>query len=110
MSVREAQAKIDAQEFAEWRAFYQLEPWTEERGDLRMGILASVIVNKLTALQDVMMGLWSRGYRPPVRKPYQPRDFMPDFDAQPQPQMAPENVHAFFSMLAGAGIGQMTIH
>lgn len=28
--MREAQTRIDSREFAEWRAYYQLEPWGRE--------------------------------------------------------------------------------
>ena len=70
MSVAEAQSRISSREFAEWMAFYRLEPFGEERADLRMAILAAVIAN---ANRD-----------PKQRKqPYEPKDFMPQFD-QPQ--------------------------
>ncbi len=46
-SVREAQQRIDAREFAEWRAYYQLEPWGEDRGDLRTAILAWLLAPTL---------------------------------------------------------------
>jgi hypothetical protein len=55
-----------------WAAYYQLEPWGEERGDLRAGIIASTIANV---------------YRDASREPFSPLDFMPDFaeDRGPQP-------------------------
>jgi len=40
MSVRQCQAEIDAQEFAEWAAYDQLEPFGEERADLRAALIA----------------------------------------------------------------------
>ena len=46
-SVREAQHRIDAREFAEWRAYYRLEPWGEDRGDLRTAILAWLLAPTL---------------------------------------------------------------
>jgi len=60
-------AQMPARLLAEWMAFYQvenLEPWGEERADLRSGIVASVIANV---------------NRDPKkrRKPYSPEDFMP---------------------------------
>jgi hypothetical protein len=43
--VAEIQERIDAREFAEWMAYYRLEPWGEERADMRMAVEASSIVN-----------------------------------------------------------------
>ena len=65
MPVGRAQAEIDAAEFAEWMAYYSLEPWGQERGDLRAGIVASVIANT------------QRG----KGKAFTPQDFMPQFEA-----------------------------
>jgi hypothetical protein len=61
---------MSSTQFAEWAAYYQLEPWGPERGDLRAGIVASVIANT---------------HRDAKRKiePFTPQDFMPNFDAQP---------------------------
>lgn len=64
MSVKRAQREIDAAEFAEWLAYYRLEPWGEERGDLRAGIVASTVANAWRG-KDVL--------------PFNPGDFMPEF-------------------------------
>ena len=61
-------ARCDSREFAEWLAYYELEPWGEERADLRAGIVASTIANV------------HRG----KGKAFQPGDFMPDFDKTPK--------------------------
>lgn len=63
-------ARCDSREFSEWQAFYGIEPWGEERADLRMGIMASVIAN---AHRD-----------PKKSRPFKPRDFMPNFDPPKQ--------------------------
>lgn len=68
MSVKRAQREIDAREFAEWMAYWSLEPWGEGRADLRAGIVASTMAN-----------LW-RGQDSPA---YAPGDFMPHFGQQP---------------------------
>jgi hypothetical protein len=65
MSVKRAQAEIDAEELIWWKSFFILEPWGEQRGDLRMGILASVMANI------------NRGKDTPAFGAY---DFMPDFE------------------------------
>ena len=40
-------ARVDAREFAEWNAFYQLEPFGEERADWRMAQLCCLVVGAL---------------------------------------------------------------
>jgi hypothetical protein len=65
MSVRRAQAEISGNEFAEWIAYIELEPFGEERGDLRSAIIASTIAN---------------AFRKKGARLFKPEDFMPDFD------------------------------
>lgn len=72
---------MSAREFGEWMAFYRLEPFGEDRADLRMGILAALTAN---IARDEKRR----------RDPYEVDDFMPKFDrvekeAQPwQEQLA----------------------
>ncbi len=58
---------ISALQFNEWIAYAELEPFGEERADLRMAILASLIANT---------------NRDPKKKstPYEVNDFMPQFE------------------------------
>ena len=63
-TVRELLERLDAQELAEWTAYADLEPWGEERADLRSGIHAAATVN-----------LW----RGKGQRPAQASDFMPKF-------------------------------
>jgi len=51
-------------QLSEWMAYNEIEPFGEEREDLRMGILASTMANI---------------NRSSGKKPYKPRDFMPVF-------------------------------
>ncbi len=60
-------AEMTSAQFAEWMAYAQLEPWGEERADLRAGIIASTQAN-------VMRG--KKG------KPFKPQDFMPTFEPE----------------------------
>ena len=60
-------SEITSRQFAEWMAYSRLEPWGEDRDDLRMGIVASVIANS------------NRGKG---KKPYKPQDFMPNFEPE----------------------------
>jgi len=63
------QHRMTSREFAEWMAFYEIEPFGDERGDLRMAILAALIAN---------------AHRDPKRRKraYKPADFMPKFGRQ----------------------------
>jgi hypothetical protein len=60
---------MSSKEFSEWMAYAQLEPFGEERADLRMAILASLIAN---------------ANRDPKKKssPYEVSDFMPKFEKE----------------------------
>lgn len=68
MSVRQVQECTDADEFAEWLAYQELDPATEERADLRSAIIAAVIANL---------------FRGKSGKAASPMDFMP-FAERPQ--------------------------
>lgn len=69
MNVDEMLSEITSMQFAEWMAYSTLEPWGEERDDLRMGIVASTIANA------------NRGKN---TKAYSPQDFMPQFEPEPE--------------------------
>jgi hypothetical protein len=67
-------AEISSEQLSEWMAYSKLEPWGEDRDDLRMGIVASVIANS------------NRGKG---QKPFKPTDFMPSFEpVDPEEQTA----------------------
>jgi hypothetical protein len=59
---------MSSRQLSEWLAFFQLEPWGEERADLRAGIVASTVANVNRSAKR--------------RKPYKPQDFMPRFDEE----------------------------
>jgi hypothetical protein len=74
MTVRELLERIDALELSEWQAFYNLNPWGQERDDLRAGIIASTVANCMTDKSN-----------------WKPSDFMPKFgppEPEPEPQTA----------------------
>lgn len=60
---------LTSRQFNEWQAFYQIDPFGEQRGDLQMGILASVFSNRM------------RGKNETAAKP---SDFMPFLHEQEQ--------------------------
>ncbi len=66
-------SEITSKQFAEWMAYSRLEPWGEDRDDLRMGIMASTMANV------------NRGKN---QKPYKPQDFMPSFEPETEEQAA----------------------
>jgi hypothetical protein len=59
-SVRQLQREIGSAEFSEWIAFYNLEPWGDERSDYRFGVLVAALKNS---------------WRGEDTDPYQPEDF-----------------------------------
>jgi hypothetical protein len=92
--VRELLLRLDSHELTEWQCYYALEPFGEERADLRMGIATSVLANV--------------NRNPEQRsEPYTAKDFMPQFsEAAEPPKKVPVTTEiAYFklrSMLAAA--------
>ncbi len=64
MSVRQAQREIDSAEFAEWMAYYQIEPFGEMVADIRHGLACALLAN---VNRD----------RKAQPTPYTPEDFIP---------------------------------
>lgn len=71
MTVGELLGRASSLELSEWMAYYSIEPWGEERGDLRAGIVASTVAE--TARDPKKRG-----------RPYKPREFMPSFEQKRQ--------------------------
>lgn len=67
MTVAELLSRISSRELSEWMVYYELEPFGEERADLRAGIVASTVANV---------------NRDPKKqkKPFAAQDFMPKFE------------------------------
>ena len=87
--VAELQRRMSSREFAEWLAFMNLEPLGAERADLQAGIIAATVAN---------------AHRDPKqrRQPYQPGDFIPDYD--PQPEKTGQDLLAIVELI-NAGLG-----
>ena len=81
-------AELDAQELMRWLGYHQLEPWGEERADLRAGIVASTIANV---------------HRGKGKAPFRVRDFMPRF--RKAVKQTPEQMAAILTMAAKAAMG-----
>lgn len=82
-------AEMSSRDFAEWRAYYNLEPFGDVRADARIAILTSVIAN---ANRDPKRR----------RKPYTPEDFIPKFD-QEQRQTQEEQLAIVMGVTAAMG-------
>lgn len=84
MTVGEMLTRMSSRELSEWMAYATLEPFGEERADLRAGIVASAVVNVHRTQSD---------------KAAQPSDFMPTFDEgepddDPPEALPPEEIAA----------------
>lgn len=69
MTVEYLLENISSRELTEWMSYYQIEPFGEEREDLRMGIISSTIAN---------VNKGKNG------KTYKPKDFIPNFNKPTQ--------------------------
>jgi len=69
MTVAELLSRISSRELSEWMAYYELEPFGEERADLRAGIIAATIANV---------------NRSKKQRAFQPAQFMPKFGGEPE--------------------------
>lgn len=74
MTVQQLLAATSSAELAEWMAFDAIEPFGEQRADLRAGIVAASVVNHSMS---------------PPKRGASPRDFMPFIDRAEQPADAP---------------------
>lgn len=80
---------MSSRELSEWMAFFSLEPWGCEVEDWRFGMLASVFANT---------------NRDPKkrRKPYEPKDFIPQRDQPPKKEQTWEEQARILEMWARA--------
>lgn len=75
MTVRELLARTDSRDLAEWEAVYKLDPWGEERADLRAARIIAKIHNVNRGSND---------------DPADPADLMPVFGQKYRDQFAAE--------------------
>jgi hypothetical protein len=83
-------AGMTGQQLTEWMEYARLEPFGEQRADLRMGILAAQITNVMTRQKQ----------SDPMAK-YE--DFMPKFEEaelEPDQDTVARKIDAYFSALA----------
>ncbi len=79
--------RMSSKELASWMAYHTLEPWGEERADLRNGVLCCLIANL---------------FRKKGKPPFKPEDFMPKFwKEKPDPEMMLQKVRQLNAMFGG---------
>lgn len=76
MTVAELGARMSSREFSEWMAYYAIEPFGEERADLRQALTTSAVHNSIQAQSKHPK--WTK-----------PEDFMP-YSEQAQPKTPDE--------------------
>lgn len=77
-------ASITQEQFDEWSEYYKLEPFGEERADLRMGVLGSLYANA--------------HYKRAGGGKFQPADFALDFEGEPQKPRTWQEIKSEFDL------------
>lgn len=75
MTVSELGQRMSSHEFTEWMAFYDLEPFGDQRADLRQAMTTAAVHNTIQAQRK--QPKWAK-----------PQDFMP-FEEKPEPTATP---------------------
>jgi len=83
-TVRELLERVDSREISEWMAFAKVEPFGEERADIRSAIIACTMAN-----------MWLGKNQ----KPYKITDFMPKFE--PDEPQSTADMDKILRQLAG---------
>ncbi len=100
MTVAELLSRISSRELTEWEAYYGLEPFGQERGDLQAGIVAAVIENAFKEKGDKASGpgdfLLTDAFLKAARESEEEKS--PNWQAH----------LAFAQMMASAGFGTIT--
>lgn len=87
-------SRVSSEELTEWQAYYAMEPFGQERGDLQAGVVASTVVNLFKEKGD---------------EPSQPSDFKLEFKPK-KPEVDPDGWKkhlAFAEMMVAFGYGKI---
>ena len=79
-------AEMTSAQLSEWMAYAQLEPWGEERADLRAGIIASTQANTMKGAKG---------------KSFKPQDFMPQYEPEDEDESAAKLMARMRAALGG---------
>ncbi len=94
MTVAELGERMSSAEFGEWMAYYQIEPFGEERADIRQALTTSAVHNSIQA--QTKHPKWTK-----------PEDFLMFRDRTPQPKIEVEpdasDLLAKFKAFTGKG-------
>jgi len=95
MTVSEMLSRMSGQELTDWEAYYRLEPFGAERGDLQAGIVAATLVNS---------------FQGKGAKPVQPSDFLLQFSPDPRKAKTQDWTQMLDTVkaLAASGLGTIT--
>lgn len=77
---------MTGEEFGLWAALYRIDPWSEERADLRAAIVASTVANYAGMTRSKQAG------------PARPIEFMPYMKREEQVQHEPDPMAHFGAM------------
>jgi hypothetical protein len=90
MTVQELGLRMGSKELTEWMAYFELDPFGNERGDLQAGIIAATVAN-------------SSMNRAKGSKALMPSEFMPDFSGNSKTIKpdSPELMEAKMRQLSG---------
>ena len=85
-------AEMSAKQLREWMEFYRIDPWSEERADIRAAIVAhTVAVSSGASRKD--------------KRPMKIEDFMPEFGAREKAKAKPvqsaKAIKAMFNAVFG---------
>src|SRR5262245_11595266 len=81
---------LTAKQLMMWERYSRLEPFSKDRDDYHAGLIASVIANGRQEATDRFYA--EHGKTPPKRKPFAAKDFMPDWDKEPDPPRRPQSL------------------
>ncbi len=93
MTVSEMLSRMSGRELSDWEAYYRLEPFGAERGDLQAGIVASTLIN---------------AFQRKGNKPMQPSDFLLQFSPGPRKAQDWTQMLDTVKALAASGLGTIT--
>lgn len=95
MTVAELLDRMSSREFSEWMAFYSIEPFGEERADLRQALTTSAVANMHQAQTKKPKWTTPKDFMPFLR------DGKPAQEKQADVAKSPEVLAAKFAALTG---------
>ena len=82
--MRELEDRLGADELLEWMAFFELEPWGEERLEIMLAQICSLLANQ---------------WRGKGQRAARPQEFLPDYGGLRKRQRKPQSVSEMIASL-----------